>query len=129
MSTNKKCKLCNHQNIEAMECDYLSGLNDTEIATKYEVSDRTWRLHKSHSVRLNQEKSALKEVETALPSLGNPKLNSDELKLLSILTLAQSVERLNQIAASSGSVRAEATLGDNVVKLNQLMRGWNFERE
>ncbi len=121
-----QCSICNHPQVQAMESDYLAGMSDPEIAAKYGVSDRTFRKHRSHSTRITSASNSVIKTESTMPAIDSIHLNSDEIKLLSIFYLTRSIERLNTIAAESGSVRAEATLADNITKLSQIMKGWDF---
>jgi hypothetical protein len=109
-----------------MESDYLSGMTDPQVAAKYGVSDRTFRRHRSHSPRITSASNSVIKAERAMPAIDSLHLNSDEIKLLSIFYMTRSIERLNAIASETGSVRAEATLGDSIVKLSQLLKGWDF---
>ncbi len=125
---NKTCRLCSHPEIDAMESDYLAGLSDAEIASKYDVADRSFRQHKQHSKKIKSSESALKQITTStIPDIDDMNLTSDEVRFLNQMYLRRSVARLHLSCEVSGSVRAEQALNAAIQSLDKMLSAMNFE--
>ncbi len=121
------CGLCKHPQIAAMEADSLAGLSDAEVAARYTVAGRSWRLHKAHSLNLKPTPTSARSFSASeMPKLDDPGLSSVEVKILSMFFLRKSVQQLAELAEETRSFKAHVALGEQIERIDRLSKGVRY---
>ena len=117
------CQVCNHPKIDAINLSVRAGVGHNEIVQQFGgFALRTLESHiqnQSGQMSYRQVGAVLKDAQADIKPLS--KLSSNEAKLALTLKLLDGIERVQNIALITQSLKAEQQLGELILKASNLL--------
>lgn len=125
----ESCQVCNHPKIDAINLSVRAGVGHNEIVQQYGgFKLRTLERHiqnQAGQMGYRQVDAALKDAQADIKPLA--KLSSDEARLALTFKLLGGIERVENIALITQSLKAEQQLGELILKASNLLSALDYD--